>query len=435
MKPISSIKQADSTQGTGKLTYIGVAQSSLKLRILPSGKKDWVLRVATTIKQKRKQQVLHVAKFDKSQILDQVRMQATKLLNEHAQTSTFEGNNDKKVDLQLPSIWAEYINCAEYRENTAATQLQKKYSFQRYSKFWEAQGKSLITQVTRADVRAFQNSRKDKPVASNRDLSHMAHFIQFAVNEGYISENFARNIKREYEAPGSDGIRLEELQNFYDFLDSYPKEFCHETRSFRINEDGTTYKDANKLVVSNFAKFIVLTGVRVSEARNLTYLAREAGNYVHQNNCNITGKTKLFLRLNHHKTVKITGPRDLQLIESAYHCLGQQVPFRLANFKDKNIHVFPSKRGKGPISRKTIDSFIRELNLRFKDFDSGNNVTLRSLRHTFARYALQQGLTHDELAIILGHTTSAMVRKYYAIADTAQISRSIAKLERHPKPL
>ena len=196
MKPISSIKQADRTQGTGKLTYIGVAQSSLKLRILPSGKKDWVLRVATTIKQKRKQQVLHVAKFDKSQILDQVRMQATKLLNEHAQTSAFEGNNDKKVDLQLPSIWAEYINCVEYRENTAATQLQKKYSFQRYSKFWEAHGKSLITQVTRADVRAFQNSRKDKPVASNRDLSHMAHLFNLRSTKGIFLKT-SREISKE----------------------------------------------------------------------------------------------------------------------------------------------------------------------------------------------------------------------------------------------
>lgn len=428
MKLISSIKQADRTQGTGKLTYIGVAQSKLKLRILPSGKKDWVLRVATTIKQKRKQQVLHIAKFDKSQILDQVRMQATKLLNEHSQSSIVEGNNDKKVDLQLPSIWAEYINCVEYRENTAATQLQKKYSFQRYSKFWGADGKSHITQITRADVRAFQNSRKDKPVASNRDLSHMAHFIQFAVNEGYISENFARNIKREYEAPGSDGIRLEELQSFYDFLDSYPKEFCHETRSFRINEDGTTYKDANKLVVANFAKFIVLTGVRVSEARNLTYLPREAGNYVYRDTSTSSEETKLFLRLNHHKTVKTTGPRDMELIASAKDCLAEHPPFRLAKFKNKNIHVFPSKRGRAPISRKTIDAFTRELNLRFRDFDSGKNVTLRSLRHTFARYALQEGLTHDELAILLGHTSSAMVRKYYAKADTAQISKAVRKL-------
>ena len=153
------------------------------------------------------------------------------------------------------------------RNNTAATQLQRHIALDVMQSFGKYT-KTNITQITRVDVRKFQNSRKQSPVASNRDLSHMSHFIQFAVNEGYISENFTRSVKREYEAPGSDGIKLKDLKEFHDFLDNYSKEFCHENRTFRTNEDGTTFLDPEKLIVANFAKFIVLTGLRVSEARN-----------------------------------------------------------------------------------------------------------------------------------------------------------------------
>lgn len=395
---------------------------------MPNGRKDWVLRVNATVKQKRKQKILHVAGFDKKQTLDQIRLKAVEKFNEFIDTLKSTIHENTTNNLEIDTIWGHYKSSAEFRNNTAATQLQKTYSFRRYAKFWKIHGKTNITQITREDVRKFQNSRKQSPVASNRDLSHMSHFIQFAVNEGYISENFTRSVKREYEAPGSDGIKLKDLKEFHDFLDNYSKEFCHENRTFRTNEDGTTFLDPEKLIVANFAKFIVLTGLRVSEARNLTYIPGTNRNYIYQALCSNTRQHKLFLKLNHHKTARYNGPRDLELIESAVDCIREKPPFKLSKFKNKSHYVFPSKRGAGPISRKTIDAFTRELNMRFRDFDSGKTVTIRSLRHTFARFALKHGLTHDELANILGHTTTAMIRKYYAKTDISQVSQAITKL-------
>ena len=398
---------------------------------MPNGKKDWILRVAKTVKQKRKQSILHVAGFDKTQILDQIRMQASERLSEFYNTSTSDSHSSTKNDLNLSSIWDEYTNCVEYRGNTDTTKLQKRYSFNRYSNFWKARGKAKITQITRSDVRAFLNTRKSTPTASNRDLSHLSHFVQFAMNEGYVTENFARNIKRELEAPGSDGIKLHHLEEFYNFLDDYPKIFCQETRSFIMNTNGTFFLDPHKLITANFVKFIILTGVRVSEARYLTYLPRRNCNYVYRSKSPSTGKSALFLKLNRHKTAKNTGPRELELIKSAVDCLSVKPPFRLSQFKYKNTYVFPAKRGLGPISRKTIDAFVDELNLRFKDFDNNKKITLRSLRHTFSRYALDRGLTHDELASILGHSDTSMIRKYYARPDLAQVSHAIHKLHQN----
>ena len=257
----------------------------------------------------------------------------------------------------------------------------------------------------------------------------MSHFFQFALCEGYINNNPVTGIKKEWEAPGSDGIKLEQLNEFFIFLDNHPKEFDHETRTYRLNADGRVYVDPCKLTEANFAKFIILSGARVSEAQKLRYQRVTDVNYISHEFCPIHNKNKYFMTLNKHKTIKTVGPRKVALLDQVTECLTVKPPFTFGKFKEQSSYVFPAKRGNGPISRRTINGFTKTINSLFRDIDTGTTVTMRSLRHTFSRLALQHGLTHDELATLLGHTSTEMVRRHYAAPDTAQISRSIVKFQ------
>ena len=429
VEKISNIRQADQVKTAGKLQYISVTNSKLKLRVMRNGTKDWVLRAHKMQGGKRCPKTIVIARFDKGQILDDIRMQAAEQLVSFNSTKSDPKNTADLVNFSFDAIWEEYCTDASFRGNTPNTQKQKRYSFGRYSEFFSKRKKCKVTQITKQDVRAFQASRQHVRVASNRDLSHMSHFFQFALGEGYIPHNPVTGIKKEWEAPGSDGIKLEQLNDFFIFLENHPKEFDHETRTYRTNADGSVYLDPNKLTEANFAKFIIFSGARVSEAQKLHYQRVTDLNYISHEFCPIENKNKYFMTLNKHKTIKTVGPRKVALLDQVAECLTVKPPFTYGKFKKQSPYVFPAKRGNGPISRKTIDGFTKTINTLFRDIDTGATVTMRSLRHTFSRLALQHGLTHDELATLLGHTSTEMVRRYYAAPNTAQISRSIIKFQ------
>ena len=431
VKKISNIRQVDQVKTAGKLQYISVTNSKLKLRVMRNGTKDWVLRAHKMQGGKRCPKTIVIARFDKGQILDDIRMQAAEQLVSFNSTKSDPTNTADLVNFSFDAIWEEYCTDASFRGNTPNTQKQKRYSFGRYSEFFSKRKKCKVTQITKQDVRAFQASRQHVRVASNRDLSHMSHFFQFALGEGYIPHNPVTGIKKEWEAPGSDGIKLEQLNDFFIFLENHPKEFDHETRTYRTNADGSVYLDPYKLTEANFAKFIIFSGARVSEAQKLHYQRVTDLNYISHEFCPIENKNKYFMTLNKHKTIKTVGPRKVALLDQVAECLTVKPPFTYGKFKNQSSYVFPAKRGNGPISRKTIDGFTKTINTLFRDIDTGATVTMRSLRHTFSRLALQHGLTHDELATLLGHTSTEMVRRYYAAPDTAQISRSIIKFQQN----
>ena len=429
VKKISNIRQADQVKTADKLQYISVTNSKLKLRVMRNGTKDWVLRAHKMQGGKRCPKTIVIARFDKGQILDDIRMQAAEQLVSFNSTKSDPENTADLVNFSFNAIWEEYCTDASFRGNTPNTQKQKRYSFGRYSEFFSKRKKCKVTQITKQDVRAFQASRQHVRVASNRDLSHMSHFFQFALGEGYIPHNPVTGIKKEWEAPGSDGIKLEQLNDFFIFLKNHPKDFDHETRTYRTNPDGSDYLDPHRLTEANFAKFIILSGARVTEAQNLRYQRITDLNYITHEFCPLEKRSKYFMTLNKHKTIKTVGPRKVALLDHVAECLTVKPPFTYRKFKKQSSYVFPAKRGNGPISRKSIDRFTRLINSQFRDIDTGATVTMRSLRHTFSRLALEHGLTHDELATLLGHTSTEMVRRYYAAPDTAQISRSIIKFQ------
>jgi len=212
-------------------------------------------------------------------------------------------------------------------------------------------------------------------------------------------------------------------------LDRYPRLYDEDTRQPIIGSDGQQVYDEHKKVVANFAKFLVLTGLRVSEASKLVFLPLKDQNYISQELCTITNTYKIFVTLNQHKSVKKSGKRTVQLMESALKCLRLLPPYTPRKIATNGRWVFPNTRNNGPITRKSIDKFINDLNDSIDIYGNHERVTMRSLRHTFARRALSHNITHDALANILGHTSTDMIRKHYATNDTEQTSYAVNELE------
>ena len=430
MTLISNIKQATQLTSDGKLSYFSVKDSKLKLRVQANGNKDWVVRYSINVSGKRKQLTETLANFQIDQKIDELKILAALLLNEK-QTSVeqLEGEVNKKP-ATFDDVWAEYT-ADDYILNVSSTQLQKKYSFERYKTFFENCGKFELASITAADVSRFKSSRNHVRTACNRDLSHMSHFFDFAKSKEYIAENPALKIGKFPEFKGTDGLDLNQLDWFFEMLDRYPRLYDETTRQPIIGSDGQQVYDEHKKIVANFAKFLVLTGLRVSEASKLIFLPVKDQNYISQELCTITNTYKIFVTLNQHKSVKKNGKRKVQLMKSALECLRLLPPFTPRKIASNGRWVFPNQRNNGPITRKSIDKFINDLNDSIDIYGGHERITMRSLRHTFARRALSHNITHDELANILGHTSTDMIRKHYATNDTEQTSYAVNQLERN----
>lgn len=428
MTVISSIKQAAKLESNGKLTYYKVKDSKLKLRIQINGNKDWIIRYSSSVGGKRKQLSAKIAEFKSDQKIEEIKAQALLVLNEKKKL------NQRNVDVyqsqihSFDDVWAEY-SVDTYLYNASATQLQKRYSFERYSEFFKSLGKTDVRMITTSDVSKFKSTRSHVQTACNRDLSHMSHYFQFAKLNHYIAVNPVNGVSKFTETKGSDGISLNQLEWFFELLDRYPRKYDTRTNIPLLDEHGRQVYDEHKKTVANFAKFLVLTGLRVSEARFLSFQPIEGTNYITKEHCRLTLRDKFFVTLNSHKSAKRTGQRKVQIINSAVECLRLLPPYSPRRVVANGKWVFPNKRKNGPISRKSIDNFISDLNNSIDIWGHHERITMRSLRHTFARRALSYNLTHDQLANLLGHTSTAMIRKHYASPDQEQISQAVNLLE------
>ena len=428
MKTINSIKQAEHIRPDGKLQYFSTQERNLKLRILPNGTKDWVLRYSFQVNGKRHQKTQKIDPFDQRQKINDILKKAAKLKLD-LQSDTTQHSTDQNKNLTLNFVWNEYISSVDYRANTNATKLQKLYSFNRYRQFFEQQGLTSINEITTPDVTRFQTSRCGSPVASNRDLAHMSSLFQFCIKQKYLTDNPVQGVKKEREARGSHGILVEQIPALFEMLENYPTLRDHQSGEYLNGPDGQLLYDPQKEIVANFTKFLVLTGLRVSEARLLTFNQNADANFIQAEPCSSNiGNWNIFVVLNKHKTKTAVGTRKLQLLDAVKTCLPIDPPFYSNDISKHGHWVFPNKLNNGPISEQTLKKFILEIRNSFQSAGADKPITFRSLRHTFAHWAIEMQLSHDDVANLLGHTTTNMIRKHYAPTNTAQTSLAINKL-------
>ena len=92
--------------------------------------------------------------------------------------------------------------------------------------------------------------------------------------------NPVNGISKFTETKGSDGISLNQLEWFFEFLDRYPRKYDPRANVPLLDEHGHQVFDEHKKTVADFAKFLVLTGLRVSEARFLSFQPLVGTNYI-----------------------------------------------------------------------------------------------------------------------------------------------------------
>jgi integrase len=100
---------------------------------------------------------------------------------------------------------------------------------------------------------------------------------------------------------------------------------------------------------------------------------------------------------------------------------------RFAARSPREMLVFPGYAGQGSVRTpsKAIYTAIHRagLNARYR-VDRDGKATIHSLRHTFASWLIQRGMSLYEVQKLLGHASPVMTQRYAALADRAVTTKA-----------
>lgn len=252
-------------------------------------------------------------------------------------------------------------------------------STHRFYKFAKLENVPLKN-ITYKDVYFFHRSRTADAgaPAANRDCQHLRSIFNRAVELEWIPFNPALNIKYNKEIPKKKPIPQKELQNFLERLETH--------RNFM----------AKKAVL-----FALMTGLRQKNILDLAWQDNLVNNYVDMD------KNEFVLR--EHKTSNRTNKE----IIIPFNDEAREFLLTLPRKKDNN-HVFHS-RGKSHINKRVYTQAFKHAKAAIDERYELKNVTANSTRHTFATNLINNSddINLEDVADLLGHTSTAMVRKTY----------------------
>ena len=219
--------------------------------------------------------------------------------------------------------------------------------------------------VTEHVFRWFSKYSSTAPGGANRALDVLIQILNYAVMCGYISENFARSVKRNPRTRLTRFLTVPEIKRLHHALDSH-----------QGGESGQQQADIIRL--------LLLTGCRKSE---LLYLQWDE-----------VLDDRLALQQSK------TGPRTVFLNAEARNIIARQPKF--------SKYVFPS-------FTDPSEARSSELSLwkKVRNAAGIEDVRLHDLRHTFASHAAMAGVPIPVLSRLLGHTQIRMTLRYAHVSD------------------
>ena len=225
-----------------------------------------------------------------------------------------------------------------------------------------------IGDITRRDVQRWFASLHATPVTADRSAPVLSVIFRQAEAYGYRPEgsNPCTGIKRYRRRNRERFLNHDEIR-----------------RLSRVLDEGRKKRPLLAAVV----RLLLLTGCRKSEILTLKWSDYREG--------------KLYLRDSK------TGPRTVWLSSPARRVL-DRLPRR-------GCWMFPSHRGKRPLSTAALDQFWYDVRAEAGITD----VRCHDLRHTYASVALAHGETILTIGKLLGHTDSATTLKYTHLADAS----------------
>ena len=234
----------------------------------------------------------------------------------------------------------------------------------RYAKLWTARfGNAKVGTITAASIEAVRQSLLQKglaPSSTNRALAFLRHVLNRAVRDGVLTASPMAKVKFLKESPG----RLR-------FLDP-------EEETVLCEEIGLPY--------GAWIRLAILTGLRQMEQFSLRWECVDL--------------ERALLTIPH---TKAGGARYVHLNAEAVKLLRGISSWMTSQW------VFPSEN---PGSHLDPRHFYARIFLPAVKRLRLEGVSWHTLRHTFASRLAMAGATEQDIAACLGHSTTALVRRY-----------------------
>lgn len=191
-------------------------------------------------------------------------------------------------------------------------------------------------------------------VLANRTLEDVRAILNHASNLGWLERNVTLGVRKRREVPRERYLRREEVQTLFTALPDIPS--------------------------ADLIRFLVLTGCRLNEARQLMW-------------SDIQGD----IWIKRAMTTKARRAHSVPLLPATLALIGRQ--------KRRGSHVFSRSDG-GPIGsiQKVWETATRKAGF--------NDLRIHDLRHTVASLALQRGVPLQIVGRMLGHSTPAVTSRY-----------------------
>jgi integrase len=214
-------------------------------------------------------------------------------------------------------------------------------------------GHIRLVHLTSADVARLVDSIRGA-VLANRTLEDVRAILNHALNLGWTQRNVALNLRKRRELARERYLRREEVWILLNALPDIPS--------------------------ADLIRFLVLTGCRVNEARQLMW-------------SDIQGD----IWIKRAVTTKARRSHAVPLLPATLALVGRQ--------KDRGPYVF-SRRDGGPIGsiQKVWETARRKAGF--------HGLRVHDLRHTVASLALQNGVALPVVGRMLGHSTPAVTSRY-----------------------
>jgi len=280
-------------------------------------------------------------------ILDQVIMNYDVRLKE-ADLDTYEG--------ELPEIAKTYLICKKMTGLSNGTLENYRIILNVFFK----KVKKLPQFITANEIREFLYTYQEQKSVSHRTIDkyreYITRFFAWAYNEGYISDNPARNIAAiKYEEKPREALTQVELE--------YLRMACETVRERAIIE------------------FLYSTGARVSE---LIVIKKSDVNW-YEKSVHLFGKGRK------HRISFLNAKAEVALIKY------------LESRDDDCEYLFVSmKKPYQNLSKDGIEKIVRNIAHRASN-NIGKHITPHILRHTTATMALQSGMPIADISKLLGH--------------------------------
>ncbi len=229
-------------------------------------------------------------------------------------------------------------------------------------------GHQPLSSLTTKDMQKYQTmiNAKNSPSTSNRHLTVLIRMLNLAVQWQFLEKNPCQGLKKYREPGGKERfLNKDELKRFL-----------------------TALKEVDQSVSAYAIRFLLFTGLRLSEATHLLW-----------ENVNLDTGT-VFL-----PNTKSGKSRSVVLNE-----LAKGVVVEMSENKT-NDYVFPGTGPKGHLitPRKVFETAKARAGIE--------KLRLHDLRHTFASICISSGQNLYELQKLLGHSSSNMTQRYAHLGD------------------